>query len=170
MDLKSHLLQNHWQHCRLPTFPFLLLLIASVDTWLDTLLPEYLNKSLVPLLFFCHLLKKIPLLQLFHAEWSKSESNVWHTGYNNIAGDFIHSIKTERSTCKMLLQMFCKRNLAKEKSHPNSPNLEVQAFRQFLPEGSYPRHLQLCNIYLLLNYNGTRNGCSTACTFSGKCL
>lgn len=67
-------------------------------------------------------------------------------------------LKPEGPRCKMLVKMFCKRNLAKEKSHPASPNLDRQAFRRFLSEGSYPRHLQLYNIYLLLNYNGTRNG------------
>lgn len=54
--------------------------------------------------------------------------------------------------------MFCKKNLAKEKSHPASSNLDRQAFRGFLSEGSYPRRLQLHNIYLLLNSNGTSNG------------
>lgn len=51
----------------------------------------------------------------------------------------------------------CKRNLAKEKSHPICPNLDRQAFREFLSEGSCARYLQLYITYLLLNYNGARN-------------
>lgn len=142
---------------------------ASCRRLVHPLPPEHSNESSVSLLFFCHLLKKIPLQCFTQSDQSLTQMS--DTQVVEISQEILSTVlNPEGPRCKVLLKIICKRNLAKEKSRPSSPKLDGQVFRGFLSEGSFPRHLQLYNICLLLNCNGTRNGSSTACSFSGKCF
>lgn len=119
----------------------MLLLVPSADTCLHRLLPEYLNESLVPLLFFCHLLRKIPLL---HSSMQSDQSLTQMSGTQVIIipQEILSTVlKPEGPRCKMLLKMFRKRNLAKEKFHL------VQTWTDKPLEDSCPKEViqDICN-------------------------